>query len=774
MPVIGIDKRDLTKVEKPKSSQDIIPIKQIYESGMCRHNGHRYSMCYELKDVDFSSLSDDGKEVIFGTWSEVLHSLDGSGNLGKITICNRHKNKRKILNNTLLDTNYCDGYDNLRLAANRLRVNDVQGDNGFVQDKFITIAAYKPSEEKAENYFRRLGKDINKRLDDFDSGIKPLKASQRMEVIYNFFRPGRESEYNYQYAPKNAKGKFKDYICPDGIDFKYDHFIMGDKVGRVMMLKTLGTNIKDDFLTRLAEIKTNLVLTADIIALTNAEARRLIDLKDDDVETNAHAWSSKKAIREGSAIRLPRQVSKDRKVIDAYIADMDENNQKMFLMQILVVFLADNMDLLDEYTDSIRETAAEYTSQMSVLYFQQRKGLQDALPFGVRTINYLRDCNTDTTAIMIPFNAVNIDHSTGIPYGRHEGTGQQQMVDRRLLNNGHEWVLGPPGSGKSTNVKLKIIFETLFTDGDLIILDPDGEYTPLVNAIGGQVIRVGIDNINICDITRDYGDDVDPIKKKSNFIISFFDAILDERTSFSDAEKSLVDRIVRGLLQPVLDGIYPSTSLVEIYEALVNCETPTATKLAEALERHIKGSFNSFAQPTNVEYMSRIVCYDLSHLQEQEKNAGMLVVLDHIDSRLISNRAKDRITYIKIEEASYFLQHYMSCLILKNFFLRARKYGGLITAIIQNVSMVLQNKVAKEMLGSAETVVMMRQFQEDAEILAEMYGLSSNQVRSLVRAEKGHGINKIGNIIYAFDGTIPEDNEILKLVDTNVGKPKAS
>ena len=95
MPVIGIDKRDLTKVEKPKSSQDIIPIKQIYESGMCRHNGHRYSMCYELKDVDFSSLSDDGKEVIFGTWSEVLHSLDGSGNLGKITICNRHKNKSK-------------------------------------------------------------------------------------------------------------------------------------------------------------------------------------------------------------------------------------------------------------------------------------------------------------------------------------------------------------------------------------------------------------------------------------------------------------------------------------------------------------------------------------------------------------------------------------------------------------------------------------------------------------------------------------------------------
>ena len=324
MPVIGIEKRDMIKVKKPKTCQDMIPIKQIYESGMCRHDGKRYSMSYELKDVDFSSLSDEGKLDIFNTWSEILHSLDGSGNLCKITICNRHKNKRKVLNRVLLNTEVGDGYDNLRYAANRLRISDVQGDNGFVQDKFLTISAYKPTEEKADNYFRRLGRDINKKLNEFNSEMRSMSAVSRMEVIYNFFRPGREAEYNYYYDPKTSKRGFRDYVCPDAIDFKYDHFEMGDKVGRVMMLKTLGTNIKDDFLTRLAEVKTNLMLTADIIAITNAEARRLIDLKDDDVETNAHAWSSKKAIREGSAIRLPRQVSRDRKVIDEYINVLDK------------------------------------------------------------------------------------------------------------------------------------------------------------------------------------------------------------------------------------------------------------------------------------------------------------------------------------------------------------------------------------------------------------------------------------------------------------------
>ena len=371
----------------------------------------------------------------------------------------------------------------------------------------------------------------------------------------------------------------------------------------------------------------------------------------------------------------------------------------------------------------------------------------DALPFGERTIQYLRDCDTDTTAIMLPFNSVQLNQSTGIPYGKHEETKQQQWVDRTMQGSGHEWILGKTGFGKSVDAKLKILYEVLLTQGDSIILDPDGEYAPLVYALGGQVIEVGVDHINVADISADYGyvDEKrqdNPIKKKSNLILSFMEAILDDGAKFGETEKSLVDRAVRTLADGVMTGMY----------------------------LQIKGSFNSFAQPTNVQIQSRLVCYDLTNLNDQEKDAGMIVVLDQIDQRLIQNRKLGKATYITFDEMDFFFKHAASTLIIEDFFERSRKYGGFLRAIVQNVTKILQNPAASTMLKNSENVIMFKQDHLDAVQLADMYSLSGIQIRKLESAEPGHGVAKIGNVIFTLDDTIPEDNEIYPLVETTVVK----
>ena len=152
------------------------------------------------------------------------------------------------------------------------------------------------------------------------------------------------------------------------------------------------------------------------------------------------------------------------------------------------------------------------------------------------------------------------------------------------------------------------------------------------------------------------------------------------------------------------------------------------------------------------------------------KNAGMLVVLDSIDHRLITNRHRGIATYIKLDEVDYFFQHEASANVLGDFFQRARKYGGFITAIIQNISNMLQNKTAYKMINNAANVIMLKQAETDAKILMDMYGLSSAQYKKLIKAQRGHGINKIEDNIYAFDGTIPEDNELYRFIDTTVVK----
>ena len=768
--------KDRTKITR---SQDIIPIKQICENGMFRHAGGRWSMTYDLKDIDYNSAANEERKKVYDSWEELLNSLDSSKAAMKITLLNRRMNKKDRLQQTLLPTAVGDGYDHIRTAYNRLRYDDIEGDKGFIQDKFITFSTEKKNQEKAESYFSRMERDLNKKFLTFDSGIKRQSIYRRGEVLHSFLHAGRESEYSFAWDPdkgvRTNTRKFIDRLAPDMFRPYADYFELNNMVGRTMMLRTWGTSIRDDFFTRLADVHTNLVATSDIVAVSNSEARKLIERKDDSVETSANIWSGKRSVREGAAERLPRQIAKDRKVIDAYNNAMDYDNQKMFLVQVIVCFLAEDMNQLDEYTESILDVAGDYNCEMSYMYFQQLKGLMDTLPFGERTIQYLRDCDTDTTAIMLPFNSVQLNQNTGIPYGKHEETKQQQWVDRTKQGSGHEWILGKTGFGKSVDAKLKILYEVLLTQGDSIILDPDGEYAPLVYALGGQVIEVGVDHINVADISADYGyvDEKrqdNPIKKKSNLILSFMEAILDDGAKFGETEKSLVDRAVRTLADGVMTGMYLQMTLMDIYEMLLQYQEPAARQLALALERHIKGSFNSFAQPTNVQIQSRLVCYDLTNLNDQEKDAGMIVVLDQIDQRLIQNRKLGKATYITFDEMDFFFKHAASTLIIEDFFERSRKYGGFLRAIVQNVTKILQNPAASTMLKNSENVIMFKQDHLDAVQLADMYSLSGIQIRKLESAEPGHGVAKIGNVIFTLDDTIPEDNEIYPLVETTVVK----
>ena len=170
MAVTTIMQKDLSQDKTKKTrSQDIIPIKQICENGMFRHAGGRWSMTYDLKDIDYNSASNEERKKVYDKWEELLNSLDSSKASMKITLLNRRMNKKDRLQQTLLPTTVGDGYDRYRIAYNRLRYDDIQGDRGFIQDKYITFSVAKKNQEKAENYFSRLERDLNKKFLTIDS-----------------------------------------------------------------------------------------------------------------------------------------------------------------------------------------------------------------------------------------------------------------------------------------------------------------------------------------------------------------------------------------------------------------------------------------------------------------------------------------------------------------------------------------------------------------------------------------------------------------------------
>ena len=106
-------------------------------------------------------------------------------------------------------------------------------------------------------------------------------------------------------------------------------------------------------------------------------------------------------------------------------------------------------------------------------------------------------------------------------------------------------ILGTPGSGKSFAAKREITNAFFVTKDDIIIGDPEGEYYPLVHALGGQVVHISPtskDYINPMDINMDYSDDDNPLGVKSDFVLSLCELIMGSRDGIEAEEKSVIDR----------------------------------------------------------------------------------------------------------------------------------------------------------------------------------------------------------------------------------------
>ena len=91
------------------------------------------------------------------------------------------------------------------------------------------------------------------------------------------------------------------------------------------------------------------------------------------------------------------------------------------------------------------------------------------------------------------------------------------VADRQKLLNGNSFRLGVSGSGKSFSAKEEIVSIVLTTNDDVLILDPESEFGYLVEALGGEVIRVSASSgthLNAMDMDRAYGDERNPLIEK--------------------------------------------------------------------------------------------------------------------------------------------------------------------------------------------------------------------------------------------------------------------
>ena len=765
-------KQDKEAFKVPRGVQDIIPVQRIYEDGIFLVGRNKYSKSFCFEDINYAVASREDQETMFLGYSDLLNGLD-SGATTKITINNRKLN-RKDFEQRILMKEADDGFDHYREEYNKMLLSQATRANGIVQEKYITVSVHKKTVEDARTYFARVGTELSAHFGRLGSKCVELKLEERLRIIYDFFRTGEESSYSFSMADQMRKGHdFKDYISPDTYENASDHFRIGDRYGRALFLRTYASYIKDDMVTELTDLNRNLMLSIDIVPVPTDEAVREVENRLLGVETNITNWQRRQNQNNNFSAVVPYDMEQQRKEAKEFMYDLTSRDQRMMFGVLTVVHTADTKEELDSGTEAILTTARKHLCQMAVLKFQQLDGLKTAMPYGVRKIDAFRTLTTESLAVLIPFKVQEISDRNGIFYGRNVISNNLILANRAAHLNGNEFIVGVSGSGKSMIGKNEVAYIRLNKNADIFIVDPEREYPPLVRSLGGQVIDISAtspNHINAMDITKDYGE-VDPVIDKSQFLQSLCEQVIVNHR-FEKGQASIIDRCTDIAYEEYAKNGYKGTppTLKDFREILLEQPEPEAHSLALQLELFTNGSLNTFAQQTNVDTDSSLICYDIMELSEQLKPIGMLVILDSILNRITANRKKGRQTYIFIDEIYLMFMYEYSAQFLFKLWKRVRKYGAFCTGITQNVEDLLQSHTARTMLSNSEFVVMMNQAAGDRAELAKLLNISDPQMSHITDVEAGHGLIKVGSSLVPFVNEFPKDTRLYKLMTTKPGE----
>lgn len=768
-----IFKQDKEKFRIPRSVQQVIPIQAVWADGVFQVGRNKFTRTYKFMDINYAVASREHQEAMFLEYSELLNSFD-SGATTKITINNRRLNRQDFEKEILIPMRE-DGLDVYREEYNKMLLEKATGSNRMVQEKYVTVSVYKKTVEEARSYFARMGTDLMGHFARLGSKCVELDATERLRALHDFYRAGEETAFFFDLPQAMKKGhSFKDFICPDSFEFERDHFKMGDRYGRVLFLRDYASYIKDDMIAELTELNRNLMLSIDIIPVPTDEAVREVENRLLGVETNITNWQRRQNANNNFSAVVPYDMEQQRKESKEFLDDLTTRDQRMMFGILTIVHTADTKKELDADTETLLTIARQHLCQMSTLKFQQMDGLNTALPIGQRKINAVRTLTTESLAVLMPFQVQEIMDEGGIYCGENAISHNLIMCNKAKLLNPNSFLLGVPGSGKSFSAKMLIVFLALATGDDILICDPEREYASLIEAMGGEVIRIAAgskDHINAMDMVEGYGDGGNPVIDKSEFVLSLFEQL--DKKGVSAKEKSIIDRCTAAVYDDYQRGGNVPTLCV-LRDKILEQPEREAQDLALELELFTSGSLDAFAHESNVDVKNRMVVYDILDLGKQLKTMGLLVITDAMLNRVTENWKLGKRTHIFLDEFHVVFENEYSGAFFNSAWRRFRKRNAYPNAITQNVDYLLDSVLARTMLSNSEYIVMLNQAAPDREKLAQLLNISNEQMGYITNADAGCGLIKYGSSLVPFVNQFPKNTKLYQLMTTKPGEDHAN
>ena len=768
-------KADKKAEEKRLSAQKSIPYREMARDGICRVQDKYYSKTIRFYDINYQLAQNEDKNAIFENWCDFLNYFDSSIHF-QLSFINHHSNMKEFESVIQIKPRH-DAFDDVRMEYAQMLKNQLaKGNNGLVRTKYITFGVEAENIREAKPKLERIETDILNNFKVLGVSAYPLDGRERLQIMYETFNPEEKVPFQFSFDQVMRSGMgTKDFIAPTSFLFKNGKdFMMGNTIGAVSYLQILAPELTDRMLAEFLDMDRNLIVNLHIQSLDQMKAIKLVKSKVTDIN-RMKIEEQKKAVRSGYDMDIiPSDLNTYSGEAKRLLEDLQSRNERMFLVTIVFLNTAKTKQELDNAVFQTAGIAQKYNCSLRRLDYMQEPGLMSSLPLGLNLIPIKRALTTTSTAIFVPFTTQELFmEGESLYYGLNALSNNMIMVDRKKLKNPNGLILGTPGSGKSFSAKREITNAFFVTQDDIIIGDPEGEYYPLVNALGGQVIHISPtshDYINPMDINLDYSDDDNPLGFKSDFILSLCELIMGSRNGIEAEEKSVIDRCLPLVYQKYFEYPVPENMpiLGDLYDCLRQQKEVQAQRIATALEIYVNGSLKVFNHRTNVELNNRIVCFDIKELGKQLKKLGMLIVQDQVWNRVTVNRADHKSTRYYIDEFHLLLKEEQTAAYSVEIWKRFRKWGGIPTGITQNIKDLLASREIENIFENSDFIYMLNQAAGDRQILAKQLNISPHQLSYVTNSGEGEGLIFYGSTIIPFKDKFDKSLRLYSLMTTKV------
>ena len=530
-----------------------------------------------------------------------------------------------------------------------------------------------------------------------------------------------------------------DIISPSGMEIQTKAVLLNDIYTRTLFVYNWPSFIFPNWISQLINFSTKLDIAHFIYPTSNKAIMKMLRNK------VAELRSSIRMLEQRGIVRDP--------ALEAALQDAEElrdfltrGEEKLFQFGMYITMYGQDDKELQKIQTDIESILGGKLVLTKPAMFQMEHGWNSTLPLCLDELEINRNMNTSPLAASFPFSSASFTDDHGILYGINRHNDTLVIFDRFDLPNANTNIFATSGAGKSFTAKLELL-RYLMLGTDILIIDPENEYTDLCKAVDGSFIPLSIQSafrINPFDLPAAIrGEDAAQGEVLRSTIIAIHGLLTLMLGNLTPSEEGILDKAIidtyalKGItIQSPDPGAIEPPTLGHLVDVLLTTEG--GESMAKILQKYTTGSFAGlFDQPTNVKLDNRMIVFQIRDLEEQLRPIAIYIALNFIWNRVRTDMRK---RILVIDEAWNLMQHEDSARFLFGIVKRARKYYLGITTITQDIDDFVESRYGKPILTNSSMQLLMKQSPTTIDNLQHLFFLTEGEKMVLLNCDVGQGI----------------------------------